>query len=163
LADYARCLLKEGLLWSIREDAFTQRRYDEDKELETLTDKVQSTDYIRIKDLEAISQGGNADRFLDTAATVGSRRARFTTSRGMSGIGPECMKQGDLVCILYGADVPFIIRPNERSPSDPSASGEEYQLMGESYVLDLMHGEAIKRLDDPKAETVLQESWIELC
>lgn len=68
-------------------------------------------EYVQYDELEAISRNGNADRFLDAAATTSNRRARFTTVRGMVGIGPQAMEPNDILCIFYGAAVPFIIRP----------------------------------------------------
>ncbi|KAF2095976.1 hypothetical protein NA57DRAFT_59038 [Rhizodiscina lignyota] len=94
-------------------------------------------------DLEGISIGGNADRFLDATATVSEYRARFTTEHGMFGVGPMFMELNDMLCILYGATVAFIIRPK----------GAGYLLMGECYVYDLMRGEAVEPLS---------EAWVEL-
>ncbi|OCL05183.1 hypothetical protein AOQ84DRAFT_299424, partial [Glonium stellatum] len=45
---------------------------------------------------------------------------------------------GDVVCILFGADVPFILRKTETG----------YRLVGESYVHGIMYGEAIKMFED---------------
>lgn len=44
------------------------------------------------------------------------------------------MKPGDRVCVCYGVDTPFILRP---SPEDGL-----YTVVGESYVHGLMDGEA---------------------
>jgi hypothetical protein len=45
----------------------------------------------------------------------------FIGEKRFMGRGPKPMKEGDLVCILYGGRVPFILRP----------WGEKYYLMGE--------------------------------
>jgi hypothetical protein len=49
----------------------------------------------------------------------------FIGERKFMGQGPMTMKEGDLVCILYGGRVPFILRP----------WGEKYYLMGECCKL----------------------------
>lgn len=49
----------------------------------------------------------------------------FISKRKFMGRGPKTMKEGDLVCILYGGKVPFILRP----------WGEKYYLMGECCKL----------------------------
>jgi hypothetical protein len=73
---------------------------------------------------------GNAQRFLEITATFSSQRARFTISSGMIDIGPKAMQQDDMLCILYGAAVPFTIRPER--------DGTGCILIGECYVYDLM-------------------------
>ena len=153
LADYARCLLKEGLLWSLETKSLDSRF----RELDSVTreetsdlSQLSSHDFVAKAELEALSQGGNADRFLDAVATVCERRARFKTDNGMLGVGPEAMIKDDLVCILYGADVPFVIR----------REGTGYALIGECYVRNLMCGEGVAKLSDP--ESKLAKSWIEL-
>jgi len=48
------------------------------------------------------------------------------------GMGPKEMEPGDMLVVLFGANVPFVLRPLE--------SGR-YKLVGEAYVSGLMHGE----------------------
>ena len=48
----------------------------------------------------------------------------FVTSRGYIGRGRIPIEEGDLVCILFGAKVPFILRAAE--------SPNTYRLLGES-------------------------------
>jgi len=64
------------------------------------------------------------------------QRVIFTTKTGYLGRGPLGMKVGDLVCILYGGPVPYVIR----------RSGGQYRFIGEAYIHDLMRGEAIDQL-----------------
>jgi hypothetical protein len=68
LADYARCLLKEGLLWSLKRNlvnkagrAMTNKRN---------ADEAGVPGYVDIHVLQELAEGGNADRFLDAAATA---------------------------------------------------------------------------------------------
>lgn len=61
-------------------------------------------------------------------------RKFFTTKKGTIGLGPRSMRPGDLVCILSGCRVPFILR----------AEGPNFRLVGESYVHGLMEGQAVK-------------------
>lgn len=63
-------------------------------------------------------------------------RSIFVTERGMLGVGPKNVQQGDLVCVLFGGDVPFILREMDR--------GERLNiLVGDAYVQGLMYGEAV--------------------
>jgi hypothetical protein len=59
-------------------------------------------------------------------------RAFFLTSRGYMGIGSSAIQCGDSVMILYGGQVPYILRPR---------NNEELEFIGECYVHGLMFGE----------------------
>lgn len=135
-ADYAKCLLKNGLWWS----------------LEGLLnpDSVMRTGDTRMtfSKLKELAVDGHADRFLDAVATACQERQVFMTSSGHPGVGPGATIAGDCLCVLYGANVPFILR----------RQGQRYALVGECYVYDLMHGEAVKELSRPG--TILKEEWI---
>jgi Heterokaryon incompatibility protein (HET) len=62
----------------------------------------------------------------------GNRRL-FTTARGYIGVGPAAMKDGDLVSVLAGGFVPFVLRKREY-----------WALVGEAYVPGIMRGEAVE-------------------
>ncbi|PMD28931.1 hypothetical protein L207DRAFT_380461, partial [Hyaloscypha variabilis F] len=61
-------------------------------------------------------------------------RKLFTTVQGYMGLAPSTAREGDLVCVLLGGDVPFILRPSKSN----------YSLIGESYVHGIMDGEKIQ-------------------
>jgi hypothetical protein len=44
---------------------------------------------------------------------------------------------GDVVCVLFGGTVPFVLR----------RSGDDFRLHGEAYVYGVMNGEVIDQLD----------------
>jgi len=58
-------------------------------------------------------------------------RCFFTTSDGFMGVGPYNIRRGDLAVILFGADVPFILRED----------GDGYSLIGDAFVYGVMNGE----------------------
>ncbi|KAF2825076.1 HET-domain-containing protein [Ophiobolus disseminans] len=58
----------------------------------------------------------------------------FTTADGHKGLRPSGARVGDVVVILYGGMVPYILRPGD--------DGETYTFVGESFLEDFMHGEA---------------------
>lgn len=76
------------------------------------------------------------------AACALKRRRLFYSKKGYFGLGPAVMQPGDIVCVLFGAQVPFILRRKD----------SRYQLVGESYVHGIMYGEAIKMLEDGELE-----------
>ena len=51
------------------------------------------------------------------------------------GIGPVGLKKGDIVSVLFGGGVPYILRQQ----------GETYSFVGEAYVQGLIHGEGVAR------------------
>ncbi|KAL7799822.1 heterokaryon incompatibility domain-containing protein [Trichoderma ceciliae] len=59
----------------------------------------------------------------------------FKSSRGWYGLARSRALPGDQVCLLLGADVPFIIRP----------SGNDHLLVGEAYVHGMMYGGLIEK------------------
>lgn len=60
----------------------------------------------------------------------------FLSHLGYVGMGPQYMRTGDVIVILNGASVPFIVRP----------VGEgRFRLMGECFCDGIMYGEFIKQ------------------
>ncbi len=57
----------------------------------------------------------------------------FVTEGGYLVLGPRNAVLDDVVCILYGGIVPFILRKQ----------GEQYELVGECYTHGIMDGEAM--------------------
>jgi hypothetical protein len=69
--------------------------------------------------------------FVCYVARLGIGRCLFQTSRGNLGLGPDQMQPDDVVVVIFGADVPFVLRPHEKG----------YKLIGEAYVHGIMDGE----------------------
>jgi hypothetical protein len=57
-------------------------------------------------------------------------RRGFFTSHGYIGIGPKHARAGDIIVVLYGAKVPFILRRD----------GDYHRLVGECVATHLMSG-----------------------
>ena len=64
-------------------------------------------------------------------------RSFFTTSTGFLGIGLPRIKIGDIITILFGAQLPFVLRRN----------GENFQMIGACYVSGVMNGEMMDKED----------------
>ncbi|KAG9218007.1 hypothetical protein CCMSSC00406_0008784 [Pleurotus cornucopiae] len=69
-------------------------------------------------------------------------RRPFVGKGGFVSLGPSGMDVGDLVCVLYGARVPFVLRPVKGKGQD--SEGRKYTLVGECYCDGIMDGEALK-------------------
>ena len=59
----------------------------------------------------------------------------FMTSNGYMGYGPSCQPQ-DVVCIIFGCNVPLILRPQ----------GEGFVILGQCFVLGVMDGELFRNV-----------------
>ncbi|RYP14769.1 hypothetical protein DL765_006146 [Monosporascus sp. GIB2] len=70
-----------------------------------------------------------------TPAQLAHGRRRFLTENGSLGMGPCAMKTGDIVCVLFGGRVPYILRATD--------ADDLYRVVGESYVYGIMMGKAI--------------------
>ena len=66
------------------------------------------------------------------AVTRSINRSFITTKLGYMGLAPARSQIGDVVCVIKGGKVPFVLR---ESP------GGLYQFVGETYVHGIMDGE----------------------
>lgn len=124
-------------------------------------------------DLQTWAENGNSAHFEQAAIPVCERRRLFLTFNGFLGLGPDCIEPGDMVCVLSGGDVPFILRPLKQhftnlekrrqlyaalfpwmtwpnkgvqvgsSMANDSDFDSKYLLVGECYVEGLMQGQAV--------------------
>lgn len=72
-------------------------------------------------------------RFEHEVKDVGINRCLLATAKGGFGLGPLITRPGDVCCVIFGADVPFVLRP--------SADASGYRLLGEAFVHGVMNGE----------------------
>ena len=71
----------------------------------------------------------------DTALIKYALGRRFFVSKdGYFGLAPPDAQEGDRIAVLFGVNVPFILRK----------IGLNYQIVGESYVHGLMNGEIVE-------------------
>ena len=70
------------------------------------------------------------DEYFDlTMMAIGLDRRAFVTKSGIFGFGTKELETGDLVCVLNGGRLPFILRRAARN-------AESYILIGNVYMLD---------------------------
>ncbi|KAM6511880.1 hypothetical protein FALCPG4_016871 [Fusarium falciforme] len=153
LADFANCLVTGWLWWALEPDAFGSKDVKENRSGNNSRNQDNTAifppagDSITISDLEDLATKGNGPLFLDSVTTACVGRCLFSTESNMRGVGPIDTRPGDMVCIIYGTAVPFVIRPCEGK--------QGYTLVGECYVQNLMHGEEV-------GDGRYKETWIEL-
>lgn len=73
-------------------------------------------------------------------------RCLFMSSSGHLGLAPEASEEEDVICVLQGARVPFIVRPTGH---------HKCSLVGEAYVHGVMDGE-VAELNLPLTELVIE-------
>lgn len=100
---------------------------------------VEASDDVS-EEVESAARGaereGDHESWSRWATSVSAGRIFAKTRRGYFVLGPTVLEAGDVVCVLFGAKVPFCLRP----------MGKRYLLVGECYVHGLMNGEAISML-----------------
>lgn len=88
-----------------------------------------------LKVMQETAVNGDAKLFARQASQSCNERRFFFTQKGYLGLGCYTMKPGDLCCILYSSQIPFIIRP--------TAEKGRYQFVGEAFCHGFMRGEAM--------------------
>ncbi|KAK8052969.1 heterokaryon incompatibility protein [Apiospora saccharicola] len=110
------------------------------------------------ENLERFLASGGTDvqgsmAYLVPAVSRLARRSFIITKRGYLGLAPMGCRMSDVVCILTGGDVPFVLRPDKASSrGDSEGEGDiggstQYEWVGESYVHDIMRGEWVLGLE----------------
>lgn len=69
-------------------------------------------------------------------------RKPFISNEGYVGLVPAHSRPGDIICVIFGAIVPFVLR---------KLQNEQYELIGEAYVFGIMDGEFLE--GSPREET----------
>jgi hypothetical protein len=80
--------------------------------------------------------------FEEEAFSTCEHRRMFWTEHGCLGLGPACMRAGDVVVVLHGGNTPYVLRPR----------GDKYLFMGQAYVDDIMNGQLMEKLSRGEVE-----------
>jgi Heterokaryon incompatibility protein (HET) len=72
-------------------------------------------------------------------------RSLFRTEKGYMGLAPDEVREGDLICVLFGGQLAYCLRRTDDKE-------ETYHLIGESYLHGIMDGEAMEDLAGGKYE-----------
>lgn len=97
--------------------------------------KTEARRFLARTDIKNRIHGTTVDQERLGSEIIGKSLGRlpFVTRKGHLVLGSEYVKQGDLVALIKGAQVPFVLRRH---------CGEAYQLIGEAFVDGIMDGEA---------------------
>ncbi|KAF5703502.1 heterokaryon incompatibility protein het-6 [Fusarium globosum] len=77
------------------------------------------------------------DIFAITVDDAGTDRVLFITEKGYLGLGPARTEVGDVVSLIAGVHVPFVLRKGAQG----------WILVGETYVHGVMYGEALNKAE----------------
>jgi len=110
------------------EGEFLERRYKADKPAEQY--------------LEHLQRG-----FVFSAAfgSCCNGRCFALSEKGYMVVAPPGTKEGDMICVFMGAQVPFLLRPISKIHVGEASEEKCYALVGECYVHGLMDGEGLKQ------------------
>ncbi|KAL5347944.1 hypothetical protein ACLOAV_007356 [Pseudogymnoascus australis] len=107
-------------------------------------DTVSSPEYAPLLELAQSSEySGDAERANHAAKILSHNRRFYLTHNGYMGIGPQMMRPGDEVCVLYGGRLPFILRPRT----------DHHIFVGDTYLCDeeIMWGDAAEAVTSQKS------------
>ncbi|KAM0350539.1 hypothetical protein ACHAPU_003022 [Fusarium lateritium] len=109
------------------------------------------------EDEDLFDQFLNGCEWNDAAESLRSmvlNQSFFITKSGLLGIGPPHIRNGDVVCVLLGGRVPFILRPVE---GDTKGFGDQegFSFVGDSYVHSIMDGELLPSSQDKIQDVLL--------
>jgi len=85
---------------------------------------------------------GDARQYHELFLSCSGDRRFFWTSRSDYGMGPACMREGDIVVVFYGGGAPSVLRPK----------GDKYLMLGEAYVDSIMNGELVREVEEGKRQ-----------
>ena len=75
--------------------------------------------------------------------SLSSRPVFGTAQKRFLGFGPHGLLPGDTVCIIKGARIPFLLRPDTDTVRSGEQNGKRWRLVGGCFVHGLMYGEGL--------------------
>ncbi|EGU72350.1 hypothetical protein FOPG_18832 [Fusarium oxysporum f. sp. conglutinans race 2 54008] len=118
--------------------------YTETGDREHYKEVIGEQGYVLHQAYSSLADGGDAWRFEEAAQNACNGRRLFLTEDSRLGLGPAAMREGDHLCILFGASVPFILR----------LEGQSWRLIGECYVRTFMGGEGVEKYKEGREDSM---------
>jgi hypothetical protein len=88
-----------------------------------------------IRGLNEAIPGFETHSIIEESITRWSSNRRFCkTTNGALACVPKNARNGDIICVLFGGEVPYLLRLSGRG---------FYRVIGECYVHGIMHGESL--------------------
>jgi hypothetical protein len=80
----------------------------------------------------------SALKYCGEIGVIIQRRKPFVTAKGHLGLGPDQGKPGDIIAVVIGSQVPFVLR---------KGVNKKYEIVGDVYVDGILDGEAVAGLE----------------
>ncbi|KAI0410534.1 HET-domain-containing protein [Xylaria grammica] len=96
------------------------------------------------------------NRFSQRVARAILDRRFFVSKKGYMGLAPDTVKEGDMICVLAGGRLPFILRDANttfKRLGDSSGAERAHTLIGDAYLHGIMDGEAVAEIDEGSFQT----------
>ena len=104
-------------------------------------DGIESSKVNQIPPYPEVDEGGFVYSYANILYDTAFLRRGFVSSKGYLGLGPQYTREGDIMVIIFGADMPYILRKLENG---------QYMLIGEAYVHGIMDGEFMQTNPEPE-------------
>jgi hypothetical protein len=85
---------------------------------------------------DAITLDSTSREIQSSAYHTCSQRRIFLMSNRSYGLGPQCMRAGDVVVVLYEGNTPYVLRRKDN----------RYLFMGQAYVNEIMLGQILQEI-----------------
>jgi hypothetical protein len=118
-----------------------ETRQEEINEWAGFRSLIDSSDATQNSEQQRRNRDNNWQYISLVKYTIKGRRL-FKTRSGRLGIGPEDIKVGDCVTVLYGGRTPFVLRPVRNS--GPNSDRFFCELIGDCYVHGIMNGSLLR-------------------
>jgi Heterokaryon incompatibility protein (HET) len=98
-------------------------------------------------------EGPSSPVLISHATTAALHRQLIVSDNGHVGLASTGADYDDIICILFGGKLPFVLRPVENDPDVHAEYGDRplYKIVGTSYIHGLVHGEAMQYLENGRA------------
>ena len=88
-----------------------------------------------------------------------SRQFFMSAEGGVIGLCPESARVGDIICLLFGGEVPYVLRPIRKTVArylDGGLwiGGHDFEFVGEAYTHGYMDGEYMRRAPEVSMDFV---------
>jgi hypothetical protein len=118
---------------------------------------AQTPQALRPAFLAAASRIPGIRAFSDVVVMHPAARWFFVTEEGYMGLGPWDMEDGDVLVILAGGKMPFVLRELNKDCDVCNEDQWCYRLMGFAYAHGVMDGEMVSGIEAG------EEEWISFC
>ena len=91
---------------------------------------------------DRITYTGSRKRYVDELTKICKGRLLFQLANGNWGVGPDCMREGDIIVAFFGGTAPYALR----------CEGQEYRFLGPVYIDGLMDGQYFRSIYDKEMQ-----------